>query len=131
MSCGETWKGTEMATILMLDDEPSFRDIFNNFLGEQGHNVLAASNGAEALQICRSFEGEIHLMVVDLILPDEDSREVAKQLKELRPQVPLLYISASRYQTLIDHGLITTEDEFLEKPFALNMLAETVQRLIG
>ena len=117
-------------SLLLLDDEPAFRDIFERYLGARGFTVLTAGKGVEALALFQAHSDDIALLVVDLILPNEDSRAVASYIKSLRPGLPVLYVSASSHQQVLSSGLLNAEDDFLKKPFSLNTLEETIRTLL-
>ncbi|MBM3261874.1 MAG: response regulator [candidate division Zixibacteria bacterium] len=119
-----------MASILLVDDEPAFRDIFQRYLEFKGYTVVTAGNGAEALRVFETQSDPIRMVVLDLILPQEDSREIAAQMKMHNPGLPILYVSASRHHQVLDNGLLDARDVFLENPFSLIVLKQTVQRIL-
>lgn len=118
-------------SLLLLDDEPAFRDIFQRYLEAKGFTVLTSGNGTEALSLFHEHAKDIALLVIDLILPNEDSREIASYIKSVRPHLPVLYVSASSHQQVLNSGLLNPEDDFLEKPFSLSTLEQTIQTLLG
>jgi DNA-binding response OmpR family regulator len=117
-------------TILLIDDEPAFRDIFQRYLETRGYTILAAADTLEAQTILALPERRIDLIVLDLILKHEDSRVFAERLRAERPELPILFVSAGRHQHVIDFGLLKPEDAFLEKPFSLSVLEKTVESLL-
>lgn len=120
-----------MASILLVDDEPAFRDIFQRYLDARGYAVVTAGSGQEALALLHEHAPELRLIVLDLILPGEDGRQIAAQIKAVRPGLPVLYVSANRRQQIIDTGLLNPEDDFLEKPFSLITLEQIIQQILS
>lgn len=126
--------GIEMATILVLDDEPSNLEVISAMLARRGYEVLSASTGEDALRICRTHPEIIDLIVADVVLRGPNAAAIARQIALLRPGVPFLYISGTSREAL--NGLLHPEaDErprarFLAKPFTTGQLIAEVERLL-
>jgi len=120
-------------TALVVEDEPSVRDMVARVLADQGYDVLQASNGAEALeQVDRlGQDGALRLVVTDLAMPVMGGRELARRLAERRPDpVPLLFISGYTDDDLVRQNLLEHGQQFLPKPFSPDALAARVKRLV-
>ena len=91
---------------------------------------MTAGNGLDALALFHAHTNDIALLVIDLILPNEDSRKIAAYMKAVRPRLPVLYVSASRHHQIMNSGLLNPEDDFLEKPFPLSTLEHTIRTLL-
>ena len=117
--------------ILVVDDEDAVRIIMQRSLEHLGYQVLAAAAGEEALEIFRQDPGSFHLVVIDMIMPEMSGEELFRQLKAIRPDVPVLiasgYSSDSRTRAILDNGGLG----LLRKPFAVEELAQEVRRCLN
>jgi PAS domain S-box-containing protein len=118
-------------TVLLVEDEPTVREVATRMLREQGYNVLVAANGDEALQLARSRSNEpIHLLVTDVVMPRLSGKAVADQLRAGRPDMKVLFISGYSDDTLIRHGAADTGLNFLQKPFSPSLLAYKIRDVL-
>lgn len=120
--------GTE--TVLVVEDEGQVRTLECGLLEASGYHVLAASHGGEAMQICREYPGTIHLLVTDLILPQMNGRELARQVVPIRPSMKVLYVSGYPDETLVTAGVARSKVPFLQKPFASDALLFSVRKVL-
>lgn len=112
---------TAPRTVLLAEDEKGIRELAAMVLRGQGHTVLAAKDGVEALALCKSHEGPIDLLVTDVVMPRMGGPELAGRLTEIYPEVKILYISGYT-DALVRHGVLGQESPFLEKPFTVSTL---------
>jgi PAS domain S-box-containing protein len=118
-------------TVLLVEDEPSVREIAARMLREQGYDVLVAANGDEALHLARSRPQEpIHLLVTDVVMPRLSGKAVADQLRAVRPNLKVLFISGYSDDTLARHGAAEAELNFLQKPFSPSLLAYKIRDVL-
>jgi PAS domain S-box-containing protein len=128
-----TGAAVRRGTALVVEDEPSVRDMVSRVLADQGYDVLQASNGVEALDLVErmSTDGALRLVVTDLAMPVMGGRELARRLAERRPDpVPLLFISGYTDDDLVRQNLLEHGQQFLPKPFSPDALAARVKRLV-
>ena len=115
-------------TVLLVDDEELVRRLLTRMLMESGWQVLPAENGAIALEAAREINGNLSLVVTDIHMPVMDGVELGRKLRDLHPQVPVLYISGrDLHPDLTDE---IPEGSVLRKPFRTELFIETVERLI-
>ena len=93
--------------------------------------MLTASNGAEALHFAKRHAGSIQALVTDIILPKLSGAELARNVAEISPKVAILYMSGYTDRELMDYDPETSAAKFLQKPFALRTLLETIGELIA
>jgi PAS domain S-box-containing protein len=120
-------------TALVVEDEPSVRDMVARVLADHGYDVLQAANGVEALELVDGLgqDGALRLVVTDLAMPVMGGRELARRLAERRPEpVPLLFISGYTDDDLVRQNLLEQGQQFLPKPFSPDTLAARVKRLV-
>lgn len=112
--------------ILLADDEPEIREVVQEMLGIDGHEVTVANNGAEALQLFR--KGSFDLVVTDYEMPVMKGNELAIHIKAVAPNLPVLMI------TSYDRDISPAEnpvDAILDKPFTLDNLRAAISRLLS
>jgi CheY-like chemotaxis protein len=112
-------------TILLVEDDESVRDFVGFVLRQQGYDVLEAEHGPRALEIAFAHQGEIDLLISDVVMPHLGGFEVAEALRRARPAVRVLLISG------YPGDRVTGDVEFLAKPFSRETLLERVSQLIA
>ena len=119
--------GTE--NILLVEDAPLVRKLARELLEARGYCVIEAASAEEALQICKSFDGPLHLMVSDVVMPRKSGRELAIEAVHYRPDMKVLLMSG--YADEITRGLVAkTGIQFLPKPFTAEALGHKVREAL-
>jgi PAS domain S-box-containing protein len=104
-------------TILLVEDEDALRKVTGRMLSRNGYTVLAAPDGTEAINLASQHDGDIHLLLTDVIMPRTLGPEVAAKIVALRPAIHVLYISGYAQPVLGAHGTLDSGVALLEKPF--------------
>jgi PAS domain S-box-containing protein len=117
-------------TVLVVDDEEALREVTRRILTRNGHTVLTASSGAEAIQTAEGYEGEIHLLLTDVVMPEMLGKEVAERVRAIRRGLPVLFMSGYAQPVLASHGTMDAGVELLEKPFTEARLLAMVRELL-
>ena len=118
-------------TVLLVEDEPLVRDLAHRILSQQGYKVLEAANGEEALCVAREHAGEkIHLLFTDVVMPQMGGKDLADQLKILRPDIKVLYASGYTDNAIVHHGVLERGTHFLQKPFSPKALSQKVREVL-
>ncbi|MDD2463331.1 MAG: transporter substrate-binding domain-containing protein [Desulfobulbus sp.] len=120
--------GTE--TILLVEDETMILDIGKIMLESLGYRVLAALTPGEALGLAREHVGEIHLLMTDVIMPEMNGRDLARQLLSLYPNLKRLFMSGYTADVIAHHGVLDEGVHFLQKPFTLDSLTFKVREAL-
>jgi len=102
-------------TILVAEDEEGARTLIETILEREGYQVLSAQNGGEAVEIVRDSTRSLDLLLTDIVMPGVNGLELAEQVRELRPGLPILFMSG-----FVDAHLQGPEG----KPGSLNLLAK-------
>jgi two-component system cell cycle sensor histidine kinase/response regulator CckA len=120
-------KGSE--TILLVEDEASLREVTGTYLKSKGYIMLEASNSADALTICKSYEGPIHVLLTDIVMPGSGGYELAIAARELRAGLKVVLISGYPDNTGEEQAA-RVNGTFLHKPFTLDVLARKIRSAI-
>jgi CheY-like chemotaxis protein len=104
------------AKILIVDDEAAIREYEATLLGELGHEVLAAADGAEALRLAR--EKQPDLVLLDIMMPELSGIEVCRQLRAdpRTRDIRVIVVSAVDAKRALEESIIAGADDFLAKP---------------
>lgn len=122
-------KNSGSETILLVEDEPMVRKLVKQVLQMSGYHVLEAAEGRQALKQCAEFEGPIHLLLTDVVLPGMNGRELAEAIADLRPGVPVLWMTGYTDDHVLKRGIPAGAD-LLHKPFNPHDLVERVRALL-
>ena len=114
-------------TVLVVEDEPELLGLIARVLGEAGFAVLGASGGDEAVAIAASHPGTLHLLLTDIVMPGDDGFTVARRVSELRPGMPVAYMSGYTDDVHAAEG----DTLLLRKPFMPADLLAHVRRALG
>ena len=120
--------GTE--TVLLVEDEEDIRALARDFLSSRGYVVLQAMNGDEALRIADGHENQIHLLVSDIVMPKVGGKELAQRLRQVRPQMKVLFMSGYPEHPTLTGEVLGLEAAILQKPFSLDALAQKVRSVL-
>jgi CheY-like chemotaxis protein len=123
--------GKKIETILLVEDQAELRELAKLVLQEQGYRVLEARHGDEALQICLQNQEPIHLILTDVVMPGGISgRELVERVKPLLPETKVIYMSGYTDDVIVRHGVLNASINFLQKPFAPNILLTKVREVL-
>ncbi len=117
-------------TILVVEDEPLVRQLVVRMLGELGYRCLEAGDGTEALQLLDEFDGPVHGVVTDLVMPRMNGRQLAARLAAVRPELPLLFMSGYTDDDMIRRDLLVRDAPFIQKPFGIKALATRLRAML-
>ncbi|HEX9365174.1 MAG TPA: response regulator, partial [Vicinamibacterales bacterium] len=120
--------GTE--TILLVEDQPEVRAVIRNALARYGYVVLDAAGGPEALAMLEKFDGEVHLLLTDVVMPGMSGRALADWLLVSRPSLRVLYTSGYTDDTIVHHGVLEAGIAFIQKPFTPSVLLKRVRDIL-
>lgn len=125
----ENLTGSE--TILLVEDEPSLLSLGASMLESLGYSVITAGTPEDAIGLFREHEGEIHLVMTDVVMPGMNGSELCDALKTIRPGLRVLYMSGYTADAILHRGIIDPGIHFLQKPFPLNDLARAVRTALS
>ena len=113
-----------MAKVLVVDDEPNIREVVSLYLRRDGHSVIPAADGEEALRLYRQSQPD--LVVLDLMLPKVSGIEVCRRIQSDR-RVPVIMLTAKGEEEDRIIGLGMGADDYVVKPFSPRELAARVE----
>jgi signal transduction histidine kinase len=116
--------------VLLAEDEPTVRRLLRRVLDESGYKVLEASNGADALERAEAYEGILHLVITDVIMPQMGGAELVERMKDVHPEAKVLYVSGYADDALGERGVVPGNEAFLAKPFTPEALARKVREIL-
>jgi len=116
--------------ILVIDDEAIIRDLLKEILEDIGVPVFFAETGEKGMEIFRKEEKEIALVLLDVIMPGMDGREVYYEIKNQNPDVKIIITSGYSKTGVITELMEAGVDGYIQKPFQIDILIETINRLL-
>ena len=122
-------KGT--GTIFVIEDEQMVMDLLILQLEKLGYRVLSAMTGNEAVKIAESFDGDIDLAILDMILPDMRGIDIYKSIKKARPDMKVIVSSGYSIDGPAKEVLEAGAEAFLQKPFRKAELSEILKKTLG
>jgi len=121
-------KGTE--TILVVDDEEMIKDLARDILARYGYTVLTAGGGAEAVEVYRQHTKEIAVVVLDIVMPGVDGREVFRRIREIDPAAQVIISSGYNQERDATDLLKDGALKFVQKPYRIASLVGTVGEVL-
>jgi PAS domain S-box-containing protein len=118
-------------TILLVEDEPSLRNLAHSILRTNGYDVLVAANAEEALSQSRAHQGSIHLILTDIVMPGMNGQSLAAEISNQRPDIHRIFMSGYSDHATLEHMLLMPGTAFLQKPFTPTQLLETVRDVLN
>ena len=112
--------------ILVVDDQDNVRAMLRRQLNDQGHTVLEAGDGAEALHLVRRRNGAVDLILSDVVMPQMNGTELATRIGGEFPGIPVILMSAFAPAGVARVGLGESIVPVLQKPFDPDQLGELV-----
>lgn len=119
------------ATILLVDDNESIRDMAQELLQASGHHVLVARTPALALKMAGEREGELDLLVTDVVMPEMSGPELYERLAAVHPGLPVLYISGYTFDVEVHNPRQHQQVSFLPKPFTSEQFLSVIYKAIS
>lgn len=103
-------------TILIVDDDREIVELLSIYLRNEGYDIATAYDGAEALHVANN-QDDLALVILDVMMPKKDGLQVVEQLRETKPNVAVLMLSAKSKDTDKIEGLLAGADDYVTKPF--------------
>ncbi|MBN2445468.1 MAG: PAS domain S-box protein, partial [Phycisphaerae bacterium] len=120
--------GTE--TIIICEDDVAVRKLTVHVLEDAGYKVLESGKAEEALRIATDYDGPIHMLLTDVIMPDMNGRKLADTLCAIRPEARTLFVSGYTANVIVHHGVLDSGVDFMEKPYSRQQLLQRVREIL-
>ncbi len=117
-------------TILVTEDEQSVRKLVRMILQQAGYAVLEAADGQEALDLLRERGDSVHLLLTDLSMPGMGGRQLGDRAAEIRPDLPILYVSGHAHEMPGRDAGDSRRVAVLSKPFTREQLSDKVREML-
>ena len=117
-----------MSKLLIVDDEEKIREFIKKYAIFEGHTIKEASNGLEAINICRTEKFD--LIILDIMMPELDGFSTCKEIKKLHEDIPIIMLSARGEEYDKIHGFELGIDDYVVKPFSPKELLMRVNAII-
>ncbi len=121
----------ENEIILFVEDEKEILKFASKGLETLGYKVVVASNGKEALNIINSKKINPHILVTDLIMPDMDGEELAKEIKRIFPKIKIIFTSGYTDNRIVNKGILDKNVNFISKPYTITELSKKIREVLN
>ena len=121
---------TGSETILLVEDEPAILKLGKTILERIGYTVLVAHKPGDAIRLADEYNGQIHLLMTDVVMPDMNGRDLAKHMLSLYPNIKILFMSGYTSNVIAHHGVLDEGVHFIQKPFSLKDLSYKVREAL-
>jgi PAS domain S-box-containing protein len=123
-------KKTGKETLLLVEDQDSVRELVSHQLRNLGYTVLEAADGPAALKVAEARNGNLDLLLTDVVLSGMNGKELSERLNRQYGKMRVLYMSGYANEVLTSHGVPEEGVEFLQKPFDAGTLAAKVREVL-
>jgi len=115
--------------VLVVEDRDEVRTLTCRMIEHLGYQTIAASSGAEALEIARRHQGPIPLLLTDVVMPGMNGRELVEELHQIHPGMKAIFMSGYTDRILTNTGTLDSSAAYLQKPFTLDQVAEILRQV--
>jgi CheY-like chemotaxis protein len=123
-----TLDGTE--TVLLVEDQAHARAVIRDTLRRRGYAVIEATGGSDAIEKSAGYEGAIHALLTDVVMPGMSGRQLAEHLHAARPDLRVVYMSGYTDDAIVHHGILETGLAFVQKPFTADTLLRKLREVL-
>ena len=116
-------------TILLVEDEPAILALTRTMLERLGYAVMGTDSPEQALQMAKTYDGSIDIILTDVIMPEMDGRRLAGKIHTLYPDIRTLFMSGYTDDVIASSGVLEEGVHFIQKPFTKSELANKLYQL--
>ena len=116
--------------ILLVEDDPAILEVARVMLESLGYRVLAADAPAAAIDAIKAYDGEIRLLVTDVVMPDMNGWDLAEYLTSLFPNLRCLFMSGYAVDTASQQWALREGVHFIQKPFSVRGFSFKVREVL-
>ncbi|MCC5916284.1 MAG: response regulator transcription factor [Cryomorphaceae bacterium] len=119
----------EKLNVLLVEDDPNFGLILRDYLTIKGYEVTLSRDGIHGLNDFKS--NDFALCILDVMMPRKDGYSLAKQIKEINPQMPIIFLTAKSLKEDMIKGYEAGADDYIIKPFDSEVLELKIQAILN
>ena len=117
-------------TILIAEDDPDVRRLMTQILQPYGYSTLEAADGEDAIRLFREHRERIDLVILDVVMPKKNGKEVLEEIRVNRPDAKVIFISGYTGDIVLDKGIENETTDFLQKPLSPGGLLAKVREVL-
>ena len=117
-------------TVLVVEDEGAVLELTHSMLDSLGYNVMSAGSPESALRKAEVYDGEIHLLITDVIMPGMNGKDVAEKILQTRQGMKLLFMSGYTADVIAHRSMLDPGVQFISKPFTIQQLSVKVRKVL-
>ena len=121
---------TGMETIMVVEDNETVRELTCVMLKRLGYRLLSARSAEQCIELVKSGQAPIDLLLTDVIMPGMRGRELFDLLRQASPTLKVLFMSGYAENEIGNHGVLDKEEHFIQKPFSVHALSEKVRSVL-
>jgi PAS domain S-box-containing protein len=118
-------------TILIVEDEQVLRLLITDILRPMGYQIFTAENGREALEVFKTIEGKIDVLLTDIMMPEMDGRELARRITQMSPETNVIFMSGYTQSIIMQPDSVREHCYFIPKPITPSVLSEKLRQVLG
>jgi PAS domain S-box-containing protein len=117
-------------TVLVAEDNEPVRILVRNILSEYGYTVVESGDGEKAVEKFRDPANHVHLLLLDVILPKVDGKSVYEEIRKIKPDIKVLFMSGYTTDIVQNHGIFENEFNFIQKPVMPHVLLSKIRNVL-
>ncbi|NTV05328.1 MAG: GAF domain-containing protein [Chlorobiaceae bacterium] len=122
---------SDKETILLVENEHDILVLCKNALEQSGYKILSAATPPDAIRLARRYNGEIALLLTDVVMPEMNGCDLAQQLLSFTPGLKTLFMSGYSNDVISPQQVIGDSINFIQKPFSLKSLTRMVNKILN
>ena len=117
-------------TVLVVEDEKMILNLCTKVLKRMGYTVLTASLPEKAIDLCKTYDKKIDLLLTDVVMPAMNGKDLKNQIEALQPGIKAIFMSGYTADIIASRGVLDEGISFLQKPFSIKDLALKVRQVL-
>jgi DNA-binding response OmpR family regulator len=114
----------------VAEDEEPVLFLIEEVLKLSGYQLITAKDGFDALDKVQEFNGPIHLLLTDVVMPNLSGKELSAEIKKRHPETKICFMSGYTDDAIVHHGILDENTNFLQKPFLPTILLKKIREVL-